>query len=169
MNALWKNVRYGMRVLAKSPGFTVVAVLTLALGIGANAAIFSVVYSALLRPLPYYQPDRLVTLGEGRMQTRDNELVSRNTSYPDFMDWQKSTKSFAVVDGVQLRHFYPGGEWRAEGGVCHAGDAEFFCDAGSEAGAGPRVCGWRGCERRAARGDADVRILAQRFRRRSAR
>ena len=105
MDALWKNVRYGMRVLAKSPGFTVVAVLTLALGIGANAAIFSVVYSALLRPLPYYQPDRLVTLGEGRMQTRDNELVSRNTSYPDFTDWQKSAKSFASLTAYEFDTF----------------------------------------------------------------
>jgi putative ABC transport system permease protein len=105
MNALWKNVRYGMRVLAKSPGFTLVAVLTLALGIGANAAIFSVVYSALLRPLPYYQPDRLLTLGEGRTQTRDNELVSRNSSYPDFVDWQKTTKSFASLTAYSFDTF----------------------------------------------------------------
>jgi predicted permease len=105
MNALWKNVRYGMRVLAKSPGFTLVAVLTLALGIGANAAIFSVVYSALLRPLPYYQPDRLLTLGEGRTQTRDNELVSRNSSYPDFVDWKKTTMSFASLTAYSFDTF----------------------------------------------------------------
>ncbi len=105
MNALWKNVRYGMRVLAKSPGFTLVAVLTLALGIGANAAIFSVVYSALLRPLPYYQPDRLVTLGEGRVQTRDNDQASRNTSHPDFVDWQKVTKSFASLTSYDFDTF----------------------------------------------------------------
>jgi predicted permease len=105
MNALWKNVRYGMRVLAKSPGFTVVAVLTLALGIGANAAIFSVVYSALLRPLPYRQPDRLVTLGEGRIQTRENDQASRNTSHPDFVDWQKSTKSFASLTAYDFDTF----------------------------------------------------------------
>src|SRR5580698_3628508 len=105
MNALWKNVRYGMRVLAKSPGFTVVAVLTLALGIGANAAIFSVVYSALLRPLPYYQPDRLVTLGEGRIQTRDNDQASRNSSHPDFVDWQKSAKSFTSLTAYGFDSF----------------------------------------------------------------
>jgi putative ABC transport system permease protein len=105
MNALWKNVRYGMRVLAKSPGFTVVAVLTLALGIGANAAIFSVVYSALLRPLPFYQPDRLVTLGEGRIQTRDNDQASRNSSHPDFVDWQKSAKSFASLTAYGFDNF----------------------------------------------------------------
>jgi predicted permease len=94
-----------MRVLAKSPGFTLVAVLTLALGIGANAAIFSVVYSALLRPLPYYQPDRLVMLGEGRTQTRDNEPVSRNTSMPDFADWKKATKSFAALTAFDFDTF----------------------------------------------------------------
>ena len=136
MNALWKNARYGMRVLAKSPGFTLVAVLTLALGIGANAAIFSVVYSALLRPLPYYQPNRLVTLGEGRTQTRDNELVSRNSSMPDFMDWKKTAKSFESLTAYGYDTFHIGGEWRAEVGVRHAGGAEFFRDAGSEAGAG---------------------------------
>ena len=105
MNALWKNVQYGMRVLAKSPAFTLVAVLTLALGIGANAAIFSVVYSALLRPLPYYQPDRLVTLGEGRTQTRDNEGASRNTSMPDFVDWKKLTKNFAALTAYSFDTF----------------------------------------------------------------
>src|ERR1700685_4111294 len=94
MNALWKNVRYGMRVLAKSPGFTAVAVLTLALGIGANSAIFSVVYSALLRPLPYKDVSRLVTMGEGRTQKKGNDTDNQNSSNPDYMDWKKMTKSF---------------------------------------------------------------------------
>src|SRR5580658_7838804 len=105
MSRLWQDVRYGMRVLAKRPGFTLVAVLTLALGIGANAAIFSVVYSALLRPLPYYLPDRLVTLGEGRIQTRDNDQASRNTSMPDFVDWQKTAKSFAFLTAYDFDTF----------------------------------------------------------------
>jgi len=84
------HLPYAMRMMRKNPGFTAVAALTLALGIGANTAIFSIVYAALLRPLPYQRPDNLFTLGESRSQSTPYS----NTSYPDFLDWTKSVKSF---------------------------------------------------------------------------
>jgi len=95
MRTILRNLQYGARMLRKSPGFAAVAILTLALGIGANTAIFSVVYSALLRPLPYREPDRLITLGEGRRQF----ALAPQCSYPDYVDWTRTAKSFESIAG----------------------------------------------------------------------
>ena len=101
MGALSQNLRYALRILSKGPGFTLVVVLTLALGIGANTAIFSVVYAALLRPLPYRDAAQLYSLGESRSQF-DISAVGAQASYPDYLDWKRRAKtiqSFAGFSG----------------------------------------------------------------------
>ena len=89
MGSLIQNVRYAMRMLAKNPGFTIVAVLTLALGIGANTAIFSVIDTVLLQPLPYPDPGRIVQL-----QTSFPGGGNGVTSIPKFMAWRDLTQVF---------------------------------------------------------------------------
>ncbi len=92
MGALFQDLRYGIRMLAKSPGFTAVAIITLALGIGANTALFSVVNGVLLNPLPYGQPDRLVAL-----YSRDANFAKSSISYPNFLDWVRDNRSFSAL------------------------------------------------------------------------
>src|SRR4051812_31032370 len=84
-------MRFALRQLLKNPGFTAVAVLTLALGIGANTAIFSVVNGVLLKPLPYPKPERLVTLWE---RSPERGVDQERISGPNFMDWREQSSSF---------------------------------------------------------------------------
>ena len=86
-----QDVRYALRTLRKSPGFTVVAVLALAIGIGANTAIFSLVDAVRARALPYHGSRALVQLWGNVLRAK---VERRGNSYPDFLDWRAQSKSF---------------------------------------------------------------------------
>jgi putative ABC transport system permease protein len=90
--SLPQDVRYGARVLAKSPGFSLIAILTLALGIGANTAIFSVVNGVLLNPLPYHDPQQLVSMFQEIPNFKNGSI-----SYPNFIDWRKMNSTFSSM------------------------------------------------------------------------
>lgn len=92
MRGITGDVRYGLRMLLKHPSFSIVSILTLAFGIGAVSAVFSVVYSMLWRPLPFHDPDRLVILSES---SKSHELMS--VSYPNFMDWRDDNQVFEYI------------------------------------------------------------------------
>jgi putative ABC transport system permease protein len=94
VTAIIQDFRFALRMLHKSPGFTVIAIITLALGIGANTAIFSIVNAVLLKPLPFPEPDRLLFVTSGYSNQKD---VARpfSISYPDFLDWRAAAKSFS--------------------------------------------------------------------------
>jgi putative ABC transport system permease protein len=91
MRTLWQDLRHSARMLMKKPGFTLIVILTLALGVGANTAIFSVVNAVLLRPLPYQNPDRLVRLWESNTK---RGLPEGAASAPNFEDWRKRNQVF---------------------------------------------------------------------------
>ena len=97
MNILWQDIRYGMRTLAARPVFTLVAALSLALGIGLNTAIFTLMNTILLGALPYRDSDRIVALFSIDPQHRDQ---LNNASVPDFFAWRDLSRSFEALGGV---------------------------------------------------------------------
>src|SRR5947208_8938568 len=90
-----QDLRYGVRQLLRSPGFTAIAIATLALGIGATAAIFSFVNAVLLKPLPYPHPDRIVSVWEKRPDGGSNPISTLN-----FLDWERQNRSFQFLSAI---------------------------------------------------------------------
>ncbi|HEY0006257.1 MAG TPA: ABC transporter permease [Pyrinomonadaceae bacterium] len=123
MSSLLQDLRYGFRMLFKRPGSTFVLILTLALGIGANTAIFTVVDAALLRSLPYTEPEQLVHLWETKPQ---QEFAEREASYPDYLDWKQQGDVFEQIGGYTERSFALSGQERTERVLGASVTASFF-------------------------------------------
>jgi len=121
MRDLWTDFRYGLRLLLRSPTFTAVAVLTLALGIGVNTAIFSVANTVLWKPLPYADPDRLVYLNE-RGKQADNISIS----FPDYFDWKAQSQAFEGMALMHRRAFILAGGEQPERVVAAEASWDFF-------------------------------------------
>ena len=118
---LMQDLRFGLRTLAKNPGFTAASVLTLALGIGANTALFSVVNAVLLSPLPYWQADRLVAV-----YGRDATFTQTSISYPNFLDWARDNRSFSALAAYRSDEFNLTGTGEAERVPAEMISASFF-------------------------------------------
>ncbi|HLL70414.1 MAG TPA: ABC transporter permease, partial [Pyrinomonadaceae bacterium] len=107
LESCWQDIRYGVRMLGRKPGFTFVAVLTLALGIGANTAIFSMVNAVLLRPLPFREPERIMTLWENNLK---DGIERDDVSPANFLDWRERASAFEEMAFANPNSFdYLGG------------------------------------------------------------
>ena len=127
IHELAQDIRYGLRQLRRYPGFTAVAVITLALGIGANTAIFSIVNAVLLNPLPYPHPDRLIAL-----YSRSSRFTEGSISYPNFLDWVRLNRSFASLAAYRQDNFTLTGSGEPERVSVEMVSAGFFSVLGDK-------------------------------------
>jgi predicted permease len=121
VHTLLQDIRYAIRQLRKSPGFTIIALITLALGIGVNSALFSVVNGVLLNPLPYSNPDQLTAIFQTSATFGQGSI-----SYPNFLDWQKDNRSFTAVAAYRNDDFNLSGQGATERIQTGMVTAEFF-------------------------------------------
>ncbi|HEV2490421.1 MAG TPA: ABC transporter permease [Candidatus Acidoferrales bacterium] len=121
MESFLQDLRYELRVLAKAPDFAAIAILTLALGIGANTALFSVVNGVLLNPLPYPEPQRLMALYSSQGPFSESSI-----SYPNFLDWQRDNSSFATLAAYRSDNFNLTGAGEPERLRTEMVSADFF-------------------------------------------
>ena len=140
-----QDLRYAARSLRKSPGFAAVAVLTLALGVGVNTAIFSVINAVMLRPLPYGDPDRLIRIFDSNPERGWPEFT---VSHPNYLDWREQTTSWAALaaasGGTATMRFGP----RRRDRPHWSGDEPIPACARHHPGARPQLQGRRRCARR---------------------
>jgi putative ABC transport system permease protein len=127
MGTLWKDIRFAARMLWKGRGVTAVAVAALALGVGANTAVFSVVNAALLKPLPYREPERLVRISED-----SKAIPGMSVSYPDFLDWRRQQTSFELMAATQPASYNLSGGGEPERLAGRNVSPEFFAVLGVE-------------------------------------
>ena len=161
MATLWSDLRYGLRLLRHAPGFTAVAVGALALGIGANTAIFSTVDAVLLRPLPFADPDRVVMVWEDATFAG----FPRNTPAPaNFVDWKKRNHVFSDMAATRGASANLTADGPPEQVMGRATTANFFDVLGRKTHRRPRIHRRRGSHRRARR-DHQLRALAAALRR----
>jgi len=123
MRTLWQDLRYGARMLLKKPGFTVIAVITLALGIGANTAIFSVVNAVLLRPLPYPEPERLMMINTADLA---RGVTNWGINLPDFREWRARNRSFEAMAAFSVDNYNISGNEEPERVAGAVASADFF-------------------------------------------
>jgi putative ABC transport system permease protein len=121
MQTLWQDLRYGARMLVKSKGVTIIAVLSLAAGIGANTLIFSIVNAILLRPRPVAQPDRIVEL-----YVSDHESLYRPASYPSYLDFRERNEVFTGLAAYRVELFKLGSGEHIEGIVGETVSGNYF-------------------------------------------
>jgi predicted permease len=120
-----QDIKYALRVLAKSPGFTTTAILTLTLGIGANTALFSIVNGVLLNPLPFSQPDELVAV-----YAKSPTFEQSSITYPNFLDWHKDNQSFSSLAAFRSEDYNLTGAGQPERLHGHQISADFFAMLG---------------------------------------
>jgi len=154
LESLWADVRYGLRALRRSRGFAAVAILTLALGIGANTAIFSVAEGVVFSPLPYREPDRLVMVLESNLRFSQVAI-----SYPNFQDWQRDARSFQQMAAIMIEQGFdltgPGTPEHLHGSRISSG---FFSTLGADL-----ILGREFSPQEDRRGGAPVAIISRRL------